>query len=190
MLKTFNMCDQKKTLDVLISEYNQTVAVRTWKLSGRDRSALKNLSRCPEIVLSMLAAHFQKHRVSDACLQVDILQSGLFVPGTGRAPTGTCPLWDAILMVDDTVCQSFFERAINDFDRKVGSGNRQTKKACQLTEQMATELVEVCCLWVHIREPATARLGHERVTKLAELFSKGSASQCFFLTRGTRQACA
>jgi hypothetical protein len=164
-----------KVLDAVIGEYNQSVADKSWRVLGRDRATLKNLAKCPPIVLEFVAGHFQRHRKSDAVLTSELLCNPMFVPGASRAPATCPPFWQQVLTVQDATCVDFFRRVIGDFERKLGLGplTRSTKQGHRLTENGAADILDSCLVWHFVQEQLSTNLPPKKMQQLRQLFYKG-----------------
>jgi hypothetical protein len=165
-----------KMLDTVIGEYNSSVADKRWKVLGRDRSTLKNLARCPPVVMEYLASHFHRHRAADAVITPELLCNSMYVPGGTRVQGPCPPIWQQILTVQESTCIDFFRRAIGDFERRLGnnaSATRQQKQALRLTEQTAVDMLDSCLVWQFVQEQIASRIPAHKMQQLRGFFYKG-----------------
>jgi len=110
---------KRELFEAVCSEYNAAMSVRTWKVTGDVKMAIKNLCRTTTVFQQTLAGHFNFYKHEQSAVTVTVLASDFYIPGHCRLPSASdSPLWKSILTVTEEVSDLWLERMVSNFQAK------------------------------------------------------------------------
>jgi hypothetical protein len=76
---------------------------------------------------------------------------------------------------DCLILQSEVRRAILDFTRKIGhtGAHKKLKIIAQMTKQGVMDLLDVCCVYVYVKDQMLRQFGNDVMEKIRDLWLKG-----------------
>jgi hypothetical protein len=76
---------------------------------------------------------------------------------------------------DCLILQSKVRRAILDFTRKIGhpGAHKKLKIIAQMTKQNVMDLLDVCCVYVYVKDQVLRQFGKDVMDKICDLWLKG-----------------
>jgi hypothetical protein len=107
---------KRDLFEAAVTEFNATVAVRSYKVTGSLKDAIRNVMRCPPAFRAVLHGHYDSYKHECSALNVSNLVDNSFVPGSNRCANKS-GVWNTILLVTDDGVVEWVKRVVGDFER-------------------------------------------------------------------------